>query len=43
MNGTELRNFSHLQILTSIGYSDLSRNILRKCDTGQNLKMTKNS
>ena len=26
MNGTELRSFSHFQILTWIGYSDLSRN-----------------
>ena len=26
-NGTELRSFSHLQILTWIGYSDLSRNL----------------
>ena len=27
MNGTELRSFSHFQILTSIAYSDLSRNL----------------
>ena len=27
MNGTELRSFCHFQILTSIGYSDLSRNL----------------
>ena len=27
MNGTELRSFSHFQILTWIGYSDLSRNL----------------
>ena len=27
MNGTELRSFSHFQILTSIIYSDLSRNL----------------
>ena len=27
MNGTELRSFSHFQILTSIGYSDLSGNL----------------
>ena len=27
MNGTELRSFSHVQILTSIIYSDLSRNL----------------
>ena len=27
MNGTELRNISHFQILTWIGYSDLSRNL----------------
>ena len=27
MNGTELRSFSHFQILTSIGSSDLSRNL----------------
>ena len=27
MNGTELRSFSHFQILTSIGYLDLSRNL----------------
>ena len=27
MNGTELRSFSHFQILTWIAYSDLSRNI----------------
>ena len=27
MNGTELRSFSHFQILTCIGYSDLSRNL----------------
>ena len=26
-NGTELRNFSHFQILTLVEYSDLSRNI----------------
>ena len=26
MNGTELRSFSHFQILTWIGYTDLSRN-----------------
>ena len=26
MNGTELRSFSHFQILTWIAYSDLSRN-----------------
>ena len=26
MNGTELRSFSHFQILTWMGYSDLSRN-----------------
>ena len=26
MNGTELRSFSHFQILTLIAYSDLSRN-----------------
>ena len=26
-NGTELRSFSHFQILTWIGYSDLSRNL----------------
>ena len=25
MNGTELRSFSHFQILTKIGYLDLSR------------------
>ena len=27
MNGTELRSFIHFQIFTSIGYSDLSRNL----------------
>ena len=27
MNGTELRSFSHFQILTWIGYLDLSRNL----------------
>ena len=27
MNDTELRSFSHFQILTWIGYSDLSRNL----------------
>ena len=27
MNGTELRSFSHFQILTKIGYPDLSRNL----------------
>ena len=27
MNGTELGSFSHFQILTSIAYSDLSRNL----------------
>ena len=27
MNGTELRSFSDFQILTKIGYSDLSRNL----------------
>ena len=27
MNGTELRSFSHFQILTRIGYSDLRRNL----------------
>ena len=27
MNGTELRSFSHFQTLTSIAYSDLSRNL----------------
>ena len=27
MKGTELRSFSHFQILTSIAYSDLSRNL----------------
>ena len=27
MNGTELRSFSRFQILTSIAYSDLSRNL----------------
>ena len=27
MNGTELRDFSHFQILTWIAYSDLSRNL----------------
>ena len=27
MNGTELRSFSHFQILTWIGYMDLSRNL----------------
>ena len=28
MNGTELKSFSHFQILTKIGYPDLSRNLL---------------
>ena len=27
MNGTELRSFSHFQMLTWIAYSDLSRNL----------------
>ena len=27
MNGTELRSFSHFQILTFIAYSDISRNL----------------
>ena len=27
MNGTELRTFSHFQILTLIAYSDLSKNL----------------
>ena len=27
MNGTELRSFSHFQILTKIGYMDLSRKL----------------
>ena len=27
MNGTELRSFSHFQILTRIAYLDLSRNL----------------
>ena len=27
MNGTELRSFSHFQIMTLIAYSDLSRNL----------------
>ena len=27
MNGTELRSFSHFQILTFIAYPDLSRNL----------------
>ena len=27
MNGTELRSFSHFQILKSIAYSDHSRNL----------------
>ena len=27
MNGTELRSFSHFQILTKIAYPDLSRNL----------------
>ena len=27
MNRTELRSFSHFQILTRIAYSDLSRNL----------------
>ena len=27
MNGTELRSFSHFEILTWIGYSDPSRNL----------------
>ena len=27
MNGTEIRSFSHFQILTKIAYSDLSRNL----------------
>ena len=27
MNGTELTNFSHFQILTKITYPDLSRNL----------------
>ena len=44
MNGTELRSFSHFQILTWIGYSDLSRNLENRlilmfaffpCETGK--------
>ena len=27
MNGTEIRSFSHFQILTKMAYSDLSRNL----------------
>ena len=27
MNGTELRSFSHFQILTRMAYPDLSRNL----------------
>ena len=27
MNGTELRSFSHFEILTNIAYPDLSRNL----------------
>ena len=27
MNGTELKSFSHFQILTKIAYSDLRRNL----------------
>ena len=27
MNGTELRSFGHLQILTKIAYPDISRNL----------------
>ena len=27
MNGTELRSFSHFEILTTIAYLDLSRNL----------------
>ena len=27
MNGTELRSFSHFQILTKIAYPELSRNL----------------
>ena len=27
MNGTELRTFSHFQILTKIAYSDISKNL----------------
>ena len=27
MNGTELRSFSHYQILTKIAYLDISRNL----------------
>ena len=27
MNGTELKSFSHFQILTRIAFSDLSRNL----------------
>ena len=27
MNGTELRGFSHFQVLNSITYSELSRNL----------------
>ena len=27
MNGTELRSFSHYEILTKIAYTDLSRNL----------------
>ena len=27
MNGTELRSYSHFQILTKIAYPDLSRNL----------------
>ena len=27
MNGTELRSFSHYEIMTKIAYKDLSRNL----------------
>ena len=44
MNGTELRSFSHFQILTWIGYSDLSRNLenwLFWCLPSFNVKLRK--
>ena len=50
MNGTELRSFSHFQILTWIVYSDLSRNLENwlilmfafiPCKTWKSVKMIK--
>ena len=36
MNGTELRSFSHFQILTKIAYSELGRNLQIGVKVSQN-------